>query len=333
MAKPIILTGIKPTGKLNLGHYIGAVNNWRKMINEYDSLFFIADLHSLTVSPDPKEISSLTRELIMWYIACGLDPKRCHIFLQSHVDGHTELGWILGCLTPVGQLERMTQYKDYMAKGKNAYGGLLYYPVLMAADILIYNADVVPVGDDQKQHVELARDIAEKFNRVYCTPEAPMLKVPEPVTQKVGARIMSLKDPTKKMSKSDDDQAGNILLEDAPELIRKKIMSAVTDSGSEIVAREDKPGITNLLAIFSVLSGRSVAEIEAEFKDKRYGDFKKAVADVVVNTLAPVQARYKELEANPAYLQQVLAEGAAYVQPRANAMIEKVYKAVGLLPK
>jgi tryptophanyl-tRNA synthetase len=331
--KPVVLTGIKPSGKLNIGHYIGAVNNWRKMIEENDALFFIADLHCLTTTPDPAETAHLTRELILWYISCGLDPARCHIFLQSHVQGHTELGWILGCLTPVGQLERMTQYKDYLAKGKNAQGGLLYYPVLMAADILIYNADKVPVGDDQKQHVELCRDLAEKFNRTYCPADAPLFRVPEPIIAKVGARIMSLKDPEAKMSKSDDGQDGNILLEDSPEKIRKKIMSAVTDSGSEIVSRDDKPGIKNLLTIVSALTGKPIAQLETEYKGMRYGDFKKAVADVVVNTLAPIQARYAELKANPTYLDQVLREGAAYAQPRASATMQKVYQAVGLLPK
>lgn len=334
MPKPVILTGIKPTGKLNIGHYIGAVNNWRKMMDDYESLFFIADLHSLTVTPDPKELQELTRDLILWYMACGLDPKRCHIFLQSHVIGHTELGWILGCLAPVGQLERMTQYKDYLAKGKNAYGGILFYPVLMAADIIIYNADVVPVGDDQKQHVELARDLAEKFNRTYCADmKVPLLKIPEPVIAKVGARIMSLKDPESKMSKSDNDQSGNIMLEDSPEVIRKKIMSAVTDSGSEVLARDDKPGVTNLLTIMSALGGKPIAELEAQFKGQNYGAFKRAVADTVVATLEPVQARYRELKANPAILEQVLADGAKYAQARANELMAKVYNAVGLLPK
>lgn len=330
-AKKVILTGTKPTGNLHLGSYIGALNNWRKMQDDYDALFFIADLHTLTITPNPEENLKLVRENILWFLACGLDPKRCHIFLQSHVIGHTELAWILGCITPVGQMERMTQYKDTLAKGKNAYGGLLYYPVLMAADILIYNADIVPVGEDQKQHVELTRDLAEKFNRTYCTPEAPLFKVPDCVVPKVGARIMSFKNPAQKMSKSDDDQGGNILLEDAPAVIRKKIMSAVTDSGSEVVAREDKPGITNLLTIHSALSGRSIAELEAEFKGQNYGSFKKAVADVVVSALEPIQARYRELSAQPDYLKQVLAEGAAYVQPRADAMMAKVYQTVGLI--
>ncbi len=325
--KPVILSGIKPTGRFTLGHYIGAMNNWRKLMEEGDAFFMVVDLHALTVTPDPKELAMQTQEMLLWFLSCGLDPKKCHIFLQSHVIGHTELAWVLGCLTPVGQMERMTQYKDYLAKGKNAYGGILYYPILMAADILIYNADKVPVGEDQKQHVELARDIAEKFNRVY----APLFKMPEPVSPKVGARVMSLKDPTSKMSKSEEDQGGNILLEDSPEAMRKKIMSAVTDSGSEVLAREDKPGITNLLTIMSALGGRPIAELEAEFEGKNYGAFKKAVADTVVNTLAPVQERYRELKNNPAYLKQVLADGALHAQKRADAMMEKVYEAVGLI--
>lgn len=332
--KKSLLTGIKPSGKLNIGHYIGAVSNWRAMIEDYDALFMIADLHTLTVTPDPKELRENTHELLLWLMACGLDPKKCKIFLQSHICiGHTELAWVLGCLTPVGQLERMTQYKDYLAKGKSADGGILFYPVLMAADILMYNPDAVPVGDDQKQHVELTRDLAEKFNRIYCTPEAPLFRMPEPVTAKVGARIKSLKDPESKMSKSDDEQGGNILLEDAPELIRKKIMSAVTDSGSEVVARDDKPGVTNLLTIMSALSGRPIKDIEDEFKGQNYGAFKRAVAEVVVKALEPVQAKYKELKGNPAYLKEVLAKGAAEAQARADTMMKKVYDLVGLMAK
>jgi tryptophanyl-tRNA synthetase len=227
----------------------------------------------------------------------------------------------------------MTQYKDYIAKGRDAYGGLLCYPILMAADILIYNADCVPVGEDQKQHVELARDLAGKFNHIYCTPENPMLKLPEPVIAKVGARIKSLQDPESKMSKSDSDQGGNILLEDSPDVIRKKIMSAVTDSGSEVVAREDKPGVTNLLTIMSALSGKTIPELEAEFVGKRYGDFKKAVAEVVVEALKPAQERYAELKKDESYLRKVLADGAAYAQPRANETVRKVYEAVGLIGK
>ncbi len=328
--KPVILTGIKPTGKLHIGNYIGAINSWRKMQDNYDALFFIADLHSLTITPTPDEIRRDTRDLILWMLAGGLDPKRCHIFLQSHVPGHAELAWVLGCLTPVGQMERMTQYKDYVARGINAYGGILYYPVLMAADILLYNADVVPVGEDQKQHVELTRDLAEKFNRVYAS-ERPFFKVPECVLNKVGARVMSLQSPEKKMSKSDDDPQGTILLEDAPEIMRKKIMSAVTDSGCEVLAREDKPGIGNLLTIMSALGGKSIPELEKEFAGKKYGEFKKAVAETVLEAMAPVQARYRELNADEAYLQKVLADGAAYVRPRAAAVLQAVYERIGLI--
>jgi tryptophanyl-tRNA synthetase len=327
--KPIVLTGVKPTGRIHIGQYIGAVNNWRKMIEDTNALFFIPDMHCLTLTPKAEEVSYLTREVILWYIACGLDPAKCKIFLQSHVIGHTELAWILGCLAPVGQMERMTQYKDYIAKGIPAQGGILYYPILMAADILIYNADLVPVGEDQKQHVELTRDLAQKFNRIY----GELFKVPDVYVPPVGARIMSLTNPTSKMSKSDEALGGNILMEDTPDKIRKKIMSAVTDSGSEIVARADKPGITNLLTIQATLTGRTIAEVEAEYAGKRYGDFKKGVAEVVVETLRPIQARHDELAKDPEYLRKVLADGAAYAQARANPLMEKVYRAVGLLPK
>ena len=329
--KPVILTGVKPTGKLHIGNYIGAISNWRQMIEENECLFFIADLHCLTITPDPVETLAITRDQILWYIACGLDPKKCHIFLQSHITGHTELGWVLGCLSSVGQLERMTQYKDLVIKGENAYGGMMFYPVLMAADILIYNADKVPVGEDQKQHVELTRDLAEKFNRVYCSKEAPLFSVPEPIIPKAGARIMSLKDPMRKMSKSDEENGGCILLEDTPDKIRKKIMGAVTDSGSEIKYSEDKPGVSNLLEIMSVLGGKPILQLEAEMVGKRYGDLKKAVADTVVEALAPIQAKHKELASNPAYIAQILADGAAYAQPRARATMKKVYELVGLM--
>jgi tryptophanyl-tRNA synthetase len=328
-AKPVVLTGVKPTGRLHIGHYIGAVNNWRKMMEETEALFFIPDLHCLTLTPKPEEVAFLTREVVLWYIACGLDPAKCKIFLQSHVIGHTEVAWILGCLTPVGQMERMTQYKDYLAKGIPAQGGILYYPILMASDILLYDADIVPVGEDQKQHVELTRDLAQKFNRVY----GETFKVPDVVIPKLGARIMALNEPTQKMSKSDNNLQGSILLEDTPDKIRKKIMSAVTDSGSEIVAREDKPGITNLLTIQATLTGRTIAEVEADYAGKRYGDFKKGVTEVVVETLRPIQARHDELAKDPEYLRKVFADGAAYAQPRALATMEKVYRAVGLLPK
>ena len=329
--KKVVLTGAQPSGNLHLGNYFGALKNWRDYIEDHECFFFIADMHSITVPYVPANLRKNVHDLVAMYIACGLDPARCHIFLQSQVAGHAELAWILSCICPIGQLERMTQFKQKSAKaGESVGAGLLYYPALMAADILIYNADVVPVGEDQRQHVELTRDLAIKFNSTY----SDTFRVPDLFIPKTGARVKSLQDPDKKMSKSDENQAGCVYLLDPPSVIRKKIASAVTDSGHEIVAREDKPGIANLLGILSACTGKPVADLEKEFAgETNYGPFKAAVADAVVTTLEPIQKRYAEVTQDKALIEKTLAEGADAAQRRANRLMSKVYRKVGFVEK
>jgi len=327
-----VLTCAQPTGNLHLGNYFGAIRNWRDMMEGAECFFGIVDQHAITQPYVPAELRQSTYRSLALYIACGLDPAKCHLFCQSHVTGHTELAWILGCLCPVGQLERMTQYKDKSQREENAGfigAGLLNYPVLMAADILIYNADCVPVGEDQKQHVELCRDLAVKFNNTY----SDTFKVPEVFIPRTGARIKSLQDPTRKMSKSDANQSGCIYLLDPPKVIRKKIRSAVTDSGSEVRASADKPGISNLLSILSAATGDSVVELEGRFEGSQYGPFKDAVADAVIGLLEPIQQTYASIKDDKAYLDQVFKEGAEAAQRRANRIMSKVYRKAGFVPR
>ncbi len=328
-SKPVVLTCAQPTGRLHLGNYLGAVLNWGRMQQDYDCFFGIVDQHAITVEQVPAELRDNTYSCLAQYMACGLDPARSHLFAQSHVFGHTELAWILGCICPLGRLERMTQFKDKARKQESIDAGLLYYPVLMAADILLYNAELVPVGDDQKQHLELARDLAEKFNHRY----SDTFKVPEPFISKVGSRIMSLQDPTAKMSKSDPNQASTVYITDRPEEIRKKIMSSVTDSSAEVRAGDDKPGVTNLLTIMSACTGRSIDALQSEFTGKGYGDFKKAVADVVVETLDPVRVRYEELIKDRDALNKVFKAGAEQAQAVAFKTLSKVNRKVGFVER
>jgi len=329
--RKVILTCAQPSGHLHLGNYFGAIRNWASMIDEWECYFGIVDQHAITVPYVPAELRQATYRNLALYIACGLDPQKCHLFCQSHVIGHTELAWILGCLCPIGQLERMTQYKDKSQRQDSGFigAGLLNYPVLMAADILIYNADRVPVGEDQKQHVELCRDLAMKFNNTF----SETFRVPEVYIPRTGARIKSLQDPEKKMSKSDPNQSGCVYLLDPPNVIRKKIRSAVTDSGSEVRAAGDKPGISNLLSILSASTGKSICELEEEFSGQQYGSFKNAVADAVVSVLEPIQKRYEEIHGDKAYLDQVFKEGAAVAQKRAYKMLSKVYRKSGFVPR
>lgn len=332
-SRPVVLTCAQPTGKLHLGNYLGAVKNWVSYLDDHECFFGVVDLHAITMPYVPAELRKNTFDCLAQYIACGLDPEKAHIFIQSHIIGHTELAWILGCITPLGQLERMTQFKDKSQKqeesgGRGSIGGgLLYYPVLMAADILLYNADVVPVGEDQKQHIELTRDLAEKFNHIY----SPTFKVPEARMPKTGARIMSLQNPAAKMSKSDPNPLGILYITDEPAVLRKKIMSAVTDSGSEVKAAPDKPGITNLLGIMSVATGRSVADIEAEFAGQSYAPFKEAVAESVIAMLAPVRERYQAIKDDKDYLLQVVSKGDAAAQARAYKILSKVRRKAGFV--
>ena len=328
-AKPVVLTCAQPTGRLHLGNYLGAVLNWGRMQDDNECYFGIVDQHAITVPYVPAQLRENTYSCLAQYVACGLDPARSRLFVQSHVIGHTELAWILGCICPLGQLERMTQFKDKSRKQESVDAGLLFYPVLMAADILLYNAALVPVGDDQKQHLELARDLAEKFNHRY----SDTFKVPEPFISKVGSRIMSLQDPTAKMSKSDPNHAATVFITDRPEEVRKKIMSSVTDSSAEVRAGADKPGVTNLLSIMSACTGRPIATLETEFAGKGYGDFKKAVADAVIAMLDPVRVRYDELIKDRGELDRILKAGAEQAQATAFRTLSKVNRKVGFVER
>ena len=287
--RKVVLTCAQPTGKLHLGNYLGALKNWVSLIEGNECYFGVVDMHAITIPYVPADLRKNVYDCVAQYIACGMDPQKCNLFLQSSIVGHTELAWVLGCICPLGQLERMTQFKDKSRKHAEAINsGLLYYPVLMASDILIYNADIVPVGEDQKQHIELTRDLAQKFNFTY----SDTFKVPEPYIPESGARIMSLQSPESKMSKSDPNQAGTLYITDKPDALRKKIMSAVTDSDSEVrFAPGEKPGVSNLMCIMAAFTGESMEQIQADFAGKGYGDFKKAVADVVVEGLTPVRER------------------------------------------
>lgn len=326
MKQHIVLSGIKPTGQLQLGNYIGALRNFSKYQEENKVFVFIADLHALTLPIDPETLYNNTRDIIAFYIACGLDPNKATIFLQSQVPAHAELGTILGNFAYMGEMSRMTQFKEKSSKlNEKSIGlGLFTYPVLMAADILLYNAETVPVGEDQKQHVELCRDLALRFNHRY----GDIFTIPTPVIAKTGARIMSLSDPTKKMSKS--EPKGDIFLKDDITVIRKKIMSAVTDMGSEVkYDKENKPGISNLLTIYSCLKDISIEEAEKEFVGYRYGDFKKAVADVVCDTISKLQEKYHEI-LKSGIIDEVIKKGALEASKIANETVSRVKKVVGL---
>ena len=346
--KPTILTCAQPTGVLTLGNYLGAVRNWSEMLDNHDCYFGIVDLHAITTPSEPAVLRQNVFQCVAQYIACGLDPQKCHQFVQSHVMGHTELAWVLTCITPIGELQRMTQFKDKAAKlgfkvSENTEGddlkfehqgaraqasinaGLLCYPVLMAADILLYNANLVPVGEDQRQHLELCRDLAQRFNHQY----SETFVIPEPYIPKQGAKIMSLADPSRKMSKSDDNERATLYILDEPDRIRKKIASAVTDSESEIKASPEKPGVTNLLTIHSALSGKSIPDLEEHFSGKGYGELKSELTEIITESLSPVRTKYKELIEDKSYLKSVLAEGAGAAQKRAYKILSKVYRKVG----
>ena len=330
-AKKVMLSGIQPSGDLHLGNYLGAVKNWAALAEEFDCYYFMADLHSITVRQNPAELRRRSVAQLAQYIACGLDPEKNTLFIQSHVHEHAELGWILNCYTMFGELSRMTQFKDKCAKNAdNINGGLFTYPALMAADILLYQADYVPVGEDQKQHCELTRDIAMRFNNIY----GETFKVPEPYIPKVGARIMSLGNPTSKMSKSDPQ--GCVFLMDKPEEIARKFKRAVTDSDTENCVRyapEEKPGVANLMSIYSSVTGKSFPEIEKEFEGKGYGVFKPAVGEAVIETLRPVREEAERMLADKAYLQQVYTEGAQKASNIARKTLRKVYKRIGFVEK
>ena len=329
--KKRIFSGIQPSGELTLGSYMGAIKNWVALQDEYDCIYCIVDMHAITVRQNPAELRRRSVAQLAQYIACGLDPEKNTLFIQSHVHEHAELGWILNCYTMFGELSRMTQFKDKSAKNaENINGGLFTYPALMAADILLYQADYVPVGEDQKQHCELTRDIAIRFNNLY----GETFKVPEPYIPKVGARIMSLGNPTSKMSKSDPQ--GCVFLMDSPEEIARKFKRAVTDSDTERCVRyapQEKPGVANLMSIYSSVTGKTFEEIEREFDGKGYGIFKPAVGEAVIETLRPIREEAQRMISDKAYLQEVYTEGAKKASAIARRTLRKVYKRVGFVEK
>ncbi|MBQ3276301.1 MAG: tryptophan--tRNA ligase [Oscillospiraceae bacterium] len=331
--KKVMLSGIKPTGDLTLGSYLGAIRNWKERAEQYDCYYFMADLHALTTRNDPALLRRRTLEQLAQYLACGLDPEKNTLFLQSHVPAHAELGWVLNCYTMFGELSRMTQFKDKAAKNAdNINGGLFTYPALMAADILLYQPDYVPVGEDQKQHVELTRDVAQRFNNLY----GETFKIPEPFIPKVGARIMDLLDPVSKMSKSDEVGNGRVCIMDKPEDILRKFKRAVTDSETGRCVYYDpekKPGVANLMQIYSACTGKSFPEIEAEFDGKGYGVFKPAVGEAVVETLRPIREEAERIIRDKAYLEKIYRDGAERASYVAARTLRKVYKKVGLVQK
>jgi tryptophanyl-tRNA synthetase len=325
--KKRVFSGIQPTGEIHIGRYLGAIRHWAAMQEDYDNIFCVVDLHAITVAQDPKLLKGRIREFAGLLMAAGIDPERSILFVQSHVSAHSELAWILNCFIPMGWMYRMTQFKEKAEKQKEQVSvGLFDYPSLMAADILLYKTDVVPVGEDQKQHVELTRDIAQRFNNIY----GETFVLPEPVIPDVGARIMGLDDPTKKMSGSEAGAGHSIALLDPPDVIRSKIMKATTDSKRDIVFDESRPGIFNLLSIYQSITGEKSKDIEAKFEGKGYGDFKKALAEVVVESLRPLQERYQELTAEKGHIDSILKAGAAKARPLAEKMLAEVQKRVGL---
>ncbi len=329
MEKKTVFSAVQPSGVPTIGNYVGSIKNWVAMQDEYNCIYSLADLHTLTVKQVPAELRQRSYELLALYLACGIDPEKSIVFAQSHVHQHAELTWVLNTITYPGELQRMTQFKDKSRNhADNINMGLLDYPVLMAADILLYGTDVVPVGIDQKQHLEIARDLAVRFNNRY----SPTFVVPEPLIPKVGAKIMSLQDPDKKMSKSDENVNAFISVTDGTDDIVRKFKRAVTDSEAEVrFDEENKKGVSNLLTIYSLFSGKSIPDAEKEFEGKGYGDFKLAVAESVAAVLAPINQEKNKMLADKGYLQSVLKKGMEQAEYLANKMIRKVYKKIGLI--
>ncbi|WP_404400398.1 tryptophan--tRNA ligase [Idiomarina seosinensis] len=332
MSKPIVLSGCQPSGQLSVGNYIGAISNWVKMQQTHDCKFMLVDLHAITVRQQPKQLTEATLDGLALYLACGLDPDLSTLFIQSHVPEHAELAWVLNCYTQMGELNRMTQFKDKSQRHTgNINAGLYTYPALMAADILLYQADEVPVGEDQKQHLELARNVAERFNNLY----GEVFKIPAPMIPKIGARVMSLQEPAKKMSKSDDNPNNYVGLLEDPKKITKKIKRAVTDSDEQARIFFDpveKPGVSNLLSILSAATGQSIEGLVPQYEDKMYGHLKKDVAEAVVTMLEPIQQRYNEMRNAPDFLQSVMKQGADKARKQAAETLANVYRAVGFVP-
>ena len=330
MNKKTILSGIQPSGNLCIGNYLGALKQWKQMQNDYESIFLIVDLHSITTNQIPSDLRNRCLSFAAQYIACGINPEKSNIIIQSHVPQHTELMWVLSCLTYQGELSRMTQYKSKSKNLKNINAGLFTYPILMAADILLYQADLVPVGSDQKQHLELSRDIALRFNNKY----SETFKIPESFIPETGSRIMSLQNPDDKMSKSDDNLNNIIALLDEPNIIKKKINRAVTDSGSEIVFDDkNKVGLSNLINIYKSLSNESISDIEKNYQGKMYSDFKEDLSNLIIETLKPIKLEYDKLIKDKDYLLTILKNGSEFGYKKSQKTLSKVYRKVGFIPR
>jgi len=329
--KKRIFSGVQPSGNLTIGNYLGAIKNWIPMQDEFECLYCVVDLHTLTVRQKPADLRQRSLNLLALYMACGLDPQKSILFLQSHVSAHAELAWILNCYTYMGELNRMTQFKDKSLKyGDNINAGLLTYPVLMAADILLYQAELVPIGQDQKQHLEITRDIAERFNNIY----GETFTIPEAYIPKIGAKIMSLQEPEKKMSKSDENENAYVFILDSEDAILRKFKRAVTDSEREIRYDEvNKPGVSNLISIYSGITNKSFNDIEKEFGGRSYGDLKETVGQAVAEMLKPIQLKYNEFSSNKDYLNSILKENSEKAAYMARKTLSKVYRKIGLLPK
>ncbi len=326
--KPILLSGIQPSGHLCIGNYLGALKNWVSLQETHDSIFLVVDMHALTVRQNPAELRQRCLSYVAQYIACGIDPEKSTIVIQSHVSQHAELMWILSTLTYMGELNRMTQFKDKSKKhAANINAGLFTYPILMASDILLYQADLVPVGADQKQHLELARDLAIRFNSTY----SDTFVVPEPCIPKTGARIMSLQEPEKKMSKSDENLNNLIAILDSVDIVKRKIKRAVTDSGSEVKMDKSRSGISNLVQLYSLITDLSVKEVESQYSGKMYSDFKTDLGNVIAEFLEPIQKKYNEISKDKDYLESLLAEGAENAFYRGRKTLSKVYRKVGFI--
>lgn len=333
MNKPIVFSGAQPSGELTIGNYIGALRQWVKLQDEFDCIYCIVDLHAITVRQDPIKLRKATLDTLALYLACGIDPQKSTIFIQSHVPEHVQLSWILSCYTYFGELSRMTQFKDKSTRyEENINVGLFCYPTLMAADILLYQSEQIPVGDDQKQHLELSRDIAQRFNALY----GDIFKIPQPIIPKSGGRVMSLLEPTKKMSKSDENKNNVINLLEDIKSVEKKLKRAVTDSDDPPLIKYDiknKAGVSNLLDILSAATGKNIAQLESEFQGKMYGHLKTATADAITDMLTQLQRRYHDIRNNETYLQQVMREGADKASARARQTLDKVYDAIGFIKK
>ena len=328
--KKVIFSGIQPSGNLTLGNYLGAIKNWVSLQDNYDCYYCVVDLHAITVKQEPKDLRKRTLEVLAIYLAAGIDPEKNTLFIQSHVPAHSEASWLLSCSTYMGELSRMTQFKDKSKRYGESIGvGLFTYPVLMAVDILLYNADLVPVGQDQKQHLELARDLGARFNTTY----SDTFTIPDPYIAKAGAKIMDLQDPSKKMSKSESNPNSFILIMDPPEVIRKKISRAVTDSIGVVNYSDDQPGVKNLINIICAIKHTTPEEVVEAYKGKGYADFKKDVAEIIVEELSPVQEKVNELLSNKSYLEEIYKNGALKAAYTSNKNLRKMQKKIGLIPR